>query len=119
MNTTNPLAQYGNALTRRHFFGQGAFGVGAAALASLLPARESAASSVAAGGLPGLPHFAPTAKRAIYLHMNGAPSQMDLFDYKPKMGAMFDADLPESIRMGQRLTTMTSGQARFPIAPSI
>ena len=50
--------------------------------------------------------------------MNGGPSQMDLFDYKPKMGAMFDKDLPDSIRMGQRLTTMTSGQARFPIAPS-
>ena len=49
--------------------------------------------------------------------MNGGPSQMDLFDYKPEMGAMFDKDLPESIRMGQRLTTMTSGQARFPVAP--
>jgi hypothetical protein len=114
----NPVAQHATALTRRHFFGQGAFGVGAAALASLLPARCSQASA-AVGGLPGLPHFAPTAKRAIYLHMNGAPSQMDLFDYKPKMGGMFDVDLPESIRMGQRLTTMTSGQARFPIAPSI
>ena len=71
-----------------------------------------------AGGLPGLPHFAPKAKRAIYLFMNGGPSQMDLFDYKPAMGAMFDKDLPDSIRMGQRLTTMTSGQARFPVAPS-
>ena len=50
--------------------------------------------------------------------MNGGPSQMDLFDYKPRMGAMFDKDLPDSIRMGQRLTTMTSGQARFPVAPS-
>jgi Protein of unknown function (DUF1501) len=65
-----------------------------------------------------LPHFPPKAKRAIYLHMNGGPSQMDLFDYKPKMGAMYDKDLPESIRNGQRLTTMTSGQSRFPIAPS-
>ena len=70
------------------------------------------------GGLPGLPHFPPRAKRAIFLHMNGGPSQMDLFDYKPKMGPMFDKDLPDSIRMGQRLTTMTSGQARFPVAPS-
>ena len=70
------------------------------------------------GGLPGLPHFPPKAKRAIYLFMNGGPSQMDLFDYKPKMDALFDKDLPDSIRMGQRLTTMTSGQARFPVAPS-
>ncbi len=67
---------------------------------------------------PGLPHFAPKAKRAIYLFMNGGPSQLDLFDYKPKMDAMFDKDLPDSIRKGQRLTTMTSGQARFPVAPS-
>ena len=68
--------------------------------------------------LPGLPHFAPKAKRAIYLFMNGGPSQLDLFDYKPKMAELFDKDLPDSIRKGQRLTTMTSGQARFPIAPS-
>ncbi|MCH2112711.1 MAG: DUF1501 domain-containing protein, partial [Planctomycetes bacterium] len=65
------------------------------------------------------PHFAPTAKRVIYLHMEGAPSQLDLFDYKPGLRARFDQDFPESIRKGQRLTTMTSGQARFPIAPSI
>ncbi len=62
--------------------------------------------------------FAPSAKRVIYLHMVGGPSQMDLFDYKPSMQAMYDKDLPESIRQGQRLTTMTSGQSRFPIAPS-
>ncbi|RUL82330.1 DUF1501 domain-containing protein, partial [Tautonia sociabilis] len=64
------------------------------------------------------PHFAPRAKHVIYLHMVGGPSQMDLFDYKPAMADKFDTDLPDSIRMGQRLTTMTSGQARFPIAPS-
>jgi hypothetical protein len=115
---SHPLQLYASALTRRHFFGRGAFGVGAAALATLLPPSRAQGDASAAGGLPNLPHFAPTAKRAIYLHMNGAPSQMDLFDYKPKMGEMFDADLPESVRMGQRLTTMTSGQARFPIAPS-
>jgi hypothetical protein len=62
--------------------------------------------------------FPPKAKRVIYLHMVGGPSQMDLFDYKPQMQAWYDKDLPESIRKGQRLTTMTSGQARFPIAPS-
>ena len=67
----------------------------------------------------GLPHFPPKVKRAIYLHMVGAPPQMDLFDYKPKMKDWYDKDLPESIRQGQRLTTMTSGQSRFPIAPSV
>ena len=70
------------------------------------------------GGLPGLAHFAPKAKHVIYLHMVGGPSQLDLYDYKPKMQEMYDKDLPESIRNGQRLTTMTSGQKRFPIAPS-
>jgi hypothetical protein len=72
----------------------------------------------ATGGLPGLPHFAGKAKRAIYLFMAGAPCQIDMLDYKPQMGELFDTDLPESIRMGQRLTTMTSGQKRFPITPS-
>ena len=104
-------------MTRRHFFGRGALGLGTAALASLF-AAESARGMTALGGLPGLPHFAPKAKRAIYLFMNGGPSQMDLFDYKPKMDDLFDKDLPESIRKGQRLTTMTSGQTRFPVAPS-
>jgi hypothetical protein len=65
-----------------------------------------------------LPHFAPKTKNIIYLHMVGGPPQMDLFDYKPVMNDWYDKDLPESIRKGQRLTTMTSGQARFPIAPS-
>ena len=67
----------------------------------------------------GTTHFAPKAKRVIYLFMSGAPSQLDLFDYKPSLGKFFDKDLPESVRMGQRLTTMTSGQKRFPIAPSL
>ena len=64
------------------------------------------------------PHFPPRAKRVIYLHMVGGPAQMDLLDYKPKMKDWYDKELPESIRNGQRLTTMTSGQARFPVAPS-
>jgi hypothetical protein len=93
-------------------------GLGTAALASLLPSRGEAATRSASGGLPDVPHFAPKAKRAIYLFMAGAPCQMDMFDYKPQMGKLFDTDLPESVRMGQRLTTMTSGQKRFPIAPS-
>jgi hypothetical protein len=113
----NPIHQQLQTMTRRHFFGKSALGLGTAALASLLPERAGAAASQT-GGLPDLPHFAPKAKRAIYLFMNGGPSQMDLFDHKPKMAELFDKDLPGSIRMGQRLTTMTSGQARFPIAPS-
>jgi hypothetical protein len=67
---------------------------------------------------PGLPHFAPKAKSIIYLHMNGGPSQIDLLDYKPSLIDQFDQDLPDSIRKQQRITTMTSGQARFPVAPS-
>jgi hypothetical protein len=114
----NPIQDHMQVMTRRHFFGAGALGLGTAALASLLPGRTAADEPSATGGLPGLPHFAPKAKRAIYLFMNGGPSQMDLFDYKPAMNALFDKDLPESIRKGQRLTTMTSGQSRFPIAPS-
>lgn len=68
--------------------------------------------------LSGFPHFAPKAKRLIYLHMNGAPSQLDLFDHKPQLQDYFDKDLPDSIRNNQRITGMTSGQARFPVAPS-
>ncbi len=98
--------------TRRQFFGRGATGLGVAALSSLLQAENS-------GGLPGLPHFAPKAKRIIFMHMIGGPPQMDLFDYKPGMKDWYDKDLPASVRRGQRLTTMTSNQARFPIAPSV
>ena len=74
----------------------------------------AAEAATAAAG----PHFPGKAKHVIYLHMVGGPSQIDLYDYKPKMDAWYDKDLPDSIRRGQRLTTMTSGQARFPIAPS-
>ena len=111
-----PIHEHIQTLTRRHFFGRAALGLGTAALATLINPRIRAAT--ATGGLPDLPHFAPKAKRAIYLFLNGGPSQMDLFDYKPAMDKLFDKDLPESIRKGQRLTTMTSGQTRFPIAPS-
>jgi Protein of unknown function (DUF1501) len=78
----------------------------------------SLSSSTRIGGMDSIPHFMPRAERVIYLHMVGGPSQMDLFDYKPVMNDWYDKDLPESIRNGQRLTTMTSGQKRFPIAPS-
>ena len=100
-------------MTRRQLFGRTALGVGTAALASLVHAERSAT-----GGLPGFPNFAPKAKRVIYLTMNGGPSQLDLWDYKPKLIDHFNDDLPDHIRNGQRITTMTSGQARFPVAPS-
>ena len=74
--------------------------------------------AAAGGGLPGLPHHTPTAKRIIYLFQSGGPAQMDLFDHKPGMEDYFDVELPDSVRMGQRITTMTSGQERFPVAPS-
>lgn len=101
-------------ITRRQFLGRASTGIGAAALASLLNPELSAAQ-----GIAGIPHFAPKAKRVIWLTQAGAPSQLDLFDYKPGLRAMFDKDLPDSIRNGQRVTGMTSGQARFPIAPSV
>ncbi|MEM6979752.1 MAG: DUF1501 domain-containing protein [Planctomycetota bacterium] len=100
-------------LTRRSLFARSAMGLGTAALASLeQPATASSSSH-------SIPHHEPMARRAIYLFMSGAPSQMDMWDPKPQMVDWFDRDLPESIRQGQRLTTMSSGQARFPIAPSV
>lgn len=112
----HPETETGLNLTRRRFFGQGAHPLGYAALASLLGGRANAASGIDGGGVT--PHFPAKCKNIIYLHMVGGPPQMDLYDYKPKMKDFYDKDLPDSIRKGQRLTTMTSGQARFPIAPS-
>jgi hypothetical protein len=113
-------------LTRRHFLGLTGTGIGAAALATLINedvrAQSRAAAAipqVATGGLPGLPHFAPKARRVIYLFQSGAPSQLELFDYKPKLVELRGTELPESIRKGQRLTAMTATQASFPIVPSI
>jgi hypothetical protein len=107
--------------TRRQFLRRGANSLGMATLATLgadsVFASEKKTNAFKKNQL-GLPHFAPKAKRVIYLHMVGGPPQMDLYDYKPKMQDWYDKDLPETIRNGQRLTTMTSGQARFPIAPS-
>ncbi len=121
----DPAEQLIRNETRRQFFRRGAMGLGTAALATLLNddvlGRPSLEVDLAtsANGVAGLPHHAPKAKRAIYLFMSGAPSQIDMFDYKPKMAELFDKDLPDEIRQGQRLTTMTSGQDRFPVAPSI
>ena len=100
--------------SRRQFITSGKHLLGGAALAWL---QGQSALGATDGAVVG-PHFMPKAKRVIYLHMVGGPSQMDLFDYKPGMKEWYDRDLPESIRKGQRLTTMTSGQSRFPIAPS-
>jgi hypothetical protein len=110
------IQDYVRAETRRQFFGRGANALGMAAMASLMGGRASAKDSTFHGA--AAPHFAPRAKQVIYLHMVGGPSQLDLYDYKPKMGEFYDKDLPDSVRMGQRLTTMTSGQKRFPVAPS-
>lgn len=117
----DPRQDYLDMITRRHFFGRGALGLGTAALASLLPEQQAEAAKVKRndnGGLPGLPHFAGKAKRAIYLFMAGAPCQMDLFDYKPKIVPHFQKDLFKLIKRTQRVTTMTSGQKSFPVAPS-
>lgn len=110
-----PLQEWQRHLTRRHFLGRSGLGLGAAALAWLL--GEEAARG--AGGRPGIPHFAPKARRVIYLFQSGAPSQMDLFDHKPRLRDLRGTELPASIRMGQRLTAMTATQESFPIAPSI
>ncbi len=100
--------------TRRHFFSTGAKGIGLAALASLFQQEGHAAP-----GLPGLPQFPPTAKRVIFLHQSGGPSQLDTFDYKPGLEKHRGIELPDSVRMGQRITGMTSGQSTLPVAPSI
>ena len=110
-------------VNRRRFLGAG-LGIGAAALAELLQVDLLAqgadpAAADATGGLAGLPHFAPKAKRVIYLFQSGAPSQLDLFDYKPELAKRHGTDLPDSIRNGQRLTAMTAGQTSFPVAESI
>ena len=107
-------------VTRRHFLGKLSLGIGTAALGSLLvPDLFSSGTSSLENGLPvGLTHFAPKAKRIIYLFQNGAPSQLESFDYKPTLNKMFNQDLPESVRQGQRLTGMTSGQERFPLVGS-
>jgi uncharacterized protein (DUF1501 family) len=110
-------------INRRQFFGTSGLRLGGAALA-LLAAREARADAPKPAArvnppLPGFPHHAPKAKAVIYLHMNGGPSQLDTLDYKPKLVDRFNEDLPASVRKGQRITTMTSGQSRLPVAPSV
>ncbi len=115
----DPKLNLQDAFNRRTFL-KGS-GVGLAALAGILSGEGFAAMPEAKrfGGLPGVPHFAPKAKRVIYLFQSGAPSQMELFDPKPNLEKQRGEDLPSSIRMGQRLTGMTSGQKTFPVAPSV
>ncbi len=109
--------EYQALLTRRQFFGRTAAGIGTMALASLLNERLFGAvgnpTLTSHGVLPEL-HFAPKAKRVIYLFMSGGPSHIDLFDYKPALRAHHKQELPASVRMGQRITGMTSGQSSFP-----
>ena len=99
---------------RRQVIGRAVTGIGSAALATLLNPRLFAAR-----GLASMPDFAPKAKRIIWLTQAGAPSQLDLFDYKPQLHLRFNEDLPDSVRQGQRITTLTSGQRRLPVAPSL
>jgi hypothetical protein len=113
----HPLFTHHLHQTRRTLLGHTGLGIGALAL-GLLDSRAALSARVHPP-LPGFPHFPPRAKRLIYLHMNGGPSQIDTFDYKPGLQGYFNQDLPDSIRMGQRITTMTSGQSRLPVAPSL
>src|SRR5260370_1202270 len=117
-------AQFTAAMTRRQFFRRSSAGIaiGIPALATLLGDDGFAADSATdpkTGGLAGLPHFPPKAKRIIYLHQSGAPSQIDLFDYKPKLRSFQGTDLPDSVRKGQRITGMTSNQSTLPVASSM
>ena len=115
----SPWLQSQLQITRRHFFGRASAGIGVAALSHLM-GRDVAAADGPASAAPGaFPNFTPRAKRVIYLFQSGAPSQMDLFDHKPRLEELAGSDLPDSIRQGQRLTAMTATQAKFPIVPSL
>lgn len=121
----DPRLEHTLLMTRRQFLSQTSLGLGTAALASLLPSElagappKSSTNEKPVGGLPGLPHFAARAKRVIYLMQGGAPSHVDLFDYKPELAKRRGQELPESVHRGQRLTTMTSGQKNRPVLPGI
>jgi hypothetical protein len=119
---SNPLLDAQLLENRRQFFSRASSGIGVAALASLLNrnsfAGDAANNAARIGGLKGIPHFAPKAKRVIYMLQSGAPSQVDLFDYKPSLEKLHMSELPDSIRSGQRLTGMTAGQKNFPVIKS-
>src|SRR5688500_13214397 len=106
------------SINRRHFLGKLSVGLGSAALGSLLIPGLFKNNDDDISSLTGIPHFAPKAKRVIYLFQNGAPSQLESFDYKPLLNKMHGQELPASVRMGQRLTGMTSNQENFPLVGS-
>lgn len=111
--------EYNLNLNRRRFLSKLSLGIGSVALGSLMiPDLFRGGDKGTADFIPGMPHFAPKAKRVIYLSQNGAPSHLETFDYKPKLREMFGMELPESVRNGQRLTGMTSGQSSFPLVGS-
>jgi hypothetical protein len=110
------MEEYLLNMNRRTFLHRSAVGIGSLALGSLLARCGTTPNEQAENALSMLPHFAPKAKRVIYLFQSGAPSQLELFDWKPKLREMNGSDLPESIRNGQRLTGMTANQKRFPLA---
>lgn len=112
-----PTSTIDQLLTRRQFFGRASQGIGLAALATMLNS-ESAAKERAGSVLAAVPHFAPRAKRVIFLLQSGAPSQIDLFDPKPLVNERHGQEVPESVLMGQRLTTMTSDQESKPLTAS-
>jgi hypothetical protein len=116
----DPICEHNAGLTRRSFFGKSAMGIGSAALASLLNMDARAEEKKGRiGGLSELPHFAPKAKRVIYLLQNGAPSHVDLFDYKPKLREWHGKQIPDEIVKGKRFSTMTSGQTARPVLAEI
>src|SRR5215207_4653759 len=112
------ILEHGLNMNRRKFLSKLSIGLGSAALGSLLIPDLFSNSETEEGLITGLPHFAPRAKRVIYLFQNGAPSQLESFDYKPILNKMMGQELPESIRMGQRLTGMTANQKKFPLVGS-
>jgi len=115
------LLKHGLHVNRRHFLSSMSIGLGSVALGSLLipDLFRSTNDGVVDEAALGVPHFAPKAKRVIYLFQNGAPSQLESFDFKPKLREMWGEELPESIRQGQRLTGMTASQSSFPLVGSI
>lgn len=121
MPPLDPREEAHALMTRRQLFGRAASGFGAAALASLMNADRPANASPPdrIGGLDGVPHFAPKAKRVIYLFQNGAPSHVDLFDYKPKLTEWQGKEIPAEVLGGRRFSTMTSGQTSKPALPEI
>jgi hypothetical protein len=113
------ILEQGLNYNRRRFLSRLSLGLGSVALGSLLiPDLFSSSAEADAGFIPGLPHFAPKAKRVIYMFQAGAPSQLESFDYKPKLREMMGEDLPASVRGGQRLTGMTANQKNFPLVGS-